>query len=119
MKIFKPDEYVQRENPTPDDNLRMEILTAADNAKKLAGIFIVLPPGNQMPYHYHKKRESLIFIISGKGLEKVENEDFAVRAGDVIYIPANEKHMLINNTSEDLRYLEYYSPIKKDYIEVE
>lgn len=119
MKLFKTREYIQRKNPSATERLREDILTEADDARQLAGIFVILPPGGEVPYHFHEERESLILIISGQGIEKVENEDFAVTAGDVIYVPAREKHMLINNSSEDLHYLEYFTPIKKDFVVVE
>jgi quercetin dioxygenase-like cupin family protein len=118
MKVFKTQEYIQRKNPSTSERLREDILTEADNARQLAGIFVILPPGGEVPYHFHEGRESLIFIISGQGIEKVEDEEFTVTAGDVIYIPALEKHMLINNSSADLHYLEYFAPINKDFVVV-
>ncbi len=119
MKLFKTSAYNKRENPSTTERLREEILSESDDAKKMAGIFVILPPGGKVPYHYHENRESLILIISGQGIEQVENEEFTVAAGDVIYIPAKEKHMLINNSTDDLRYLEYYTPMKKDFIVVD
>ena len=71
-----------------------------------------------MPYHYHEKRESLIFIISGEAVEIAGGKEFPVKAGDVIYIPAVEKHKIVNRSDTDVRYLEFYTPIKRDFIEV-
>ena len=118
MKRYRTSEYIDKENPTPDQRYRMEVLTEPDAAKRLAGIFIILPAGEQVPYHYHETRESLIYILSGEGIERVENEEFPIQAGDVLFIPANEKHTIMNRSAREIRYLEFYSPIEKDFIEV-
>lgn len=119
MKLYRTDEYVNRENPDPGQRFRTEVLTQADHAKKLAGIFVILPAGEQVPYHYHETRESIIHILSGQGTEIVETEKFPVKAGDVLFIPANERHTIVNSSDKDIRYLEFYSPIERDFIEVD
>ena len=119
MKLYRTSEYIEQENPTPGQRYRAEVLTESDLAKRLAGIFIILPAGEQVPYHYHQTRESLIYIVSGEGIENVEGQEFPVKAGDVLFIPANERHTIMNRSNQDLRYLEFYSPIEKDFIEVD
>lgn len=119
MKLYRAAEYNSRNNPDPAQRLREEVLTETDDAKRLAGIFVILPPGDQVPYHYHETRESVICLISGEGVEKVEDEEFPVKAGDILFIPAHEKHTIINRSDKDLRYLEYYAPIERDFIEVD
>lgn len=119
MKLYRSSEYIDTENPTPDQRYRTDVLTQPDDAKRLAGIFVILPAGEQVPYHYHAARESLIYILSGEGIEKVENETYPVKAGDVLFIPANEKHTIMNRSDKDIRYLEFYSPIERDFIEVD
>jgi len=119
MKRYRSNEYIDKENPTPGRRYRTEVLTEPDDAKRLAGIFVILPAGEQVPYHYHATRESLIYILSGEGIEKVENKEFPVKAGDVLFMPANEKHTIMNRSDKDIRYLEFYSPIERDFIEVD
>ena len=118
MEIIRIEEYLKLENPTPDDKYRLDLVTEEQSAKTLGGFLAVLPAGKEVPYHYHEKRESLILMISGEGVEVVEGEEFPVKAGDVLFIPALEKHMLINRSDEELRYLEFFTPLKKDFIEV-
>jgi quercetin dioxygenase-like cupin family protein len=119
MKRYRTNEYIDKENPTPGRRYRTEVLTESDDAKRLAGIFVILPAGDQVPYHYHASRESLIYILSGEGIEKVERQEFPVKAGDVLFMPANEKHTIINRSDKDIRYLEFYAPIERDFIEVD
>jgi uncharacterized cupin superfamily protein len=120
MKRFKMADYVQMENPTPGETFRPEILTDKHGAKDLGGMFGLLPPGTQVPYHYHNKRESVIMIISGEGIEIMDGEEISISTGDVFFIPVGVKHTTINNSENDLRYLEFYTqpPVGADFVEV-
>jgi uncharacterized cupin superfamily protein len=120
MKRFKTADYVQMENPTPGETFRPEILTDKHGAKDLGGMFGLLPPGTQVPYHYHNKRESVIMIISGEGIELMDGEEIPISAGDVFFIPVGVKHTTINNSEKELRYLEFYTqpPVGADFVEV-
>jgi mannose-6-phosphate isomerase-like protein (cupin superfamily) len=120
MKVFKTEEYVKMKNPTPGKFYREDLLTSTDPAKDLGGIFGLLVPGSQVPYHYHVKRESVIIAISGEAVEVIEGREFPIKAGDVLFIPPGEKHNTINRSNQDFRYLEFYScpPGPADFVEV-
>jgi quercetin dioxygenase-like cupin family protein len=120
VKIFKSEEYVKMTNPTPGKPYRPEILTKEHQAKNLGGMFGLLVPGSQVPYHYHNNRESIIIAISGEATEVIEGKESPIKAGDVLFIPAGEKHTTINRSKQDFRYLEFftYPPIGADFVEV-
>lgn len=120
MKILRTEEYRQMRNPTPGEKYRGEIITQDHHAEDLGGIFVVLVPGSGPPYHYHKKRESIIMVISGEATEILEGKEIPIKAGDVIYIPAGEKHTTINRSNQEFRYLEFFThpPAEKDFVEV-
>ena len=120
MKLFKIAEYVERKNPTPGSPYRPEILTTAEGAKGLGGMFGLLPAGTQVPYHFHQRRESVIFVISGAATQVIDGKEIPIEAGDVLYIPAGEKHMTINRSGQDFRYLEFFTgpPLSADFVEV-
>lgn len=120
MKMFKSQEYVRMGNPTPGKPHRPEILVKDDGAKSLGGMFGLLPPGSQVPYHYHVNRESVIFVISREGIEVIEGREVPIKAGDILFIPAKEKHTTINRSQNDFRYLEYFTcpPLGADFVEV-
>jgi quercetin dioxygenase-like cupin family protein len=79
-----------------------------------------LVAGSQVPYHYHKNRESIIIVISGEAIEVVEGKEIPIKAGDVLFIPAGEKHSIINRSNQDFRYLEFFTcpPLSADFVEV-
>ena len=120
MEIFRTEEFISIENPNPGTYFRREIVTGEQKAKDLGGISVILSPGKQVPYHYHAKRESIIIVISGEATQVVEGKDFPIKAGDVLYIPAGEKHMTVNHTEKDLRTLEFFTcpPVMADFVEV-
>jgi len=118
MKIYHPEELIQIENPTPGVRHRLKILTEEQNAKALAGHFSILFPGGNVPNHYHEKRESLIFLIAGELMEIIDGKEIPLKAGDVIYIAAGEKHKMENRSDRDARYIEFFTPIESDFIEV-
>jgi len=120
MKRFEIEEYITMENPNPGQPYRPEILTKEHNAKSLGGMFGLLVPGSQVPYHYHKNRESIIIVISGQATEVIEDEEIPIKAGDVLHIPAGERHTTINRSDEDFRYLEFFTcpPLTANFVEV-
>lgn len=121
MKIFKTSEYLDIKNPSPGESYRPEILSDVHQAKELGGMFGLLSPGNQVPYHYHLKRESVIVVISGEAIEVIEGEEMLIKKGDIIFIPSGAKHMTINRSDQEFRYLEFYTrpPLQADFIAVE
>ena len=120
MKVFKTRDYQSMDNPTPKEPYRPEILTSDHGAQNLGGMFAILAPNTQVPYHYHNNRESVISVISGEGIEIMDGEEHTIKAGDIIFIPAGVKHATLNNTDQELRYIEFYThpPLGSDFVEV-
>lgn len=121
MKAFSVDEYTGMQNPTPGQVYRTEILTTEDGANDVGGLFGILVAGSQVPYHYHKKRESVLMAISGEAIEIMDGKEFPIKAGEIIFIPAEIKHQTINRSESDFRYLEFFTnpPTSADFYEVE
>lgn len=51
----------------------------------------MVEPGGHTPRHSHDY-EHEVFIVAGAGTVLLEGAERPVRAGDVIYVPANEEH---------------------------
>lgn len=118
MEILKIEDFVKIENPNPKERYRLDLITREQKADNFSGFLAVLPAGKEVPYHFHEKRESLIIVISGEAVEICEGKEHPIKAGDVIYIPSTEKHGLINRSDQDVRYLEFFTPVQQDFIEV-
>ncbi len=57
-------------------------------------------PG-EMEYHKHPKEEVYIFL-KGNGFVRIDGEDIPAAAGDVIRVPYNAMHTVINRVNEEL-----------------
>lgn len=120
MKMFKMGAYKKMKDPTPPGKALTKILTGADNAADLEGIFVVFPPVRHGRYHFHKKRECLFVIISGRATAKVNEKEYPIEAGDIMYLSAGERHTITNESGEEFRFMEFYTnpPHEADWEEV-
>ena len=120
-KVIKTQDFIKAVNPKPSERMRVQFLTPKE-AKNINGHLTTLPPatpGAKPQYHYHTHREGIVQILSGDATEWVEGKPIPLKPGDVIFIPPNIKHTLMNNsTTQDVRYMELFSPIPRDTVEV-
>ncbi len=57
-------------------------------------------------HHYHDADEEFIYIVSGRGIARIGDEEIAVGPGDFLGFPApSPAHSLRNPHAEDLVYL--------------
>lgn len=75
----------------------------ADGAPNFAMRQFVVEPGGHTPRHSHDY-EHEVFVVSGAGTVLLEGQERPVRAGDVIYVPADEEHQF-KAGGESLRFL--------------
>jgi len=68
-----------------------------------------IPVNSQQPSHKHEP-EQCYYVIKGKGLIKIEDEEKIVGPGDAIYIPSNKEHGIKNIGNEVLEYLTANTP---------
>jgi mannose-6-phosphate isomerase-like protein (cupin superfamily) len=64
--------------------------------------------GAASPYHLHKNCEHFYFFIDGKAQVETEQGMRPVGPGDMVFIPAEEKHRL--RALEPLFYFEWQAP---------
>lgn len=65
----------------------------------------ILPPGKAVTPHHHNQLEEIYYILSGRGVMTVGDEQREVAAGDAIFIPRNHRHTLENTGAEPIRLL--------------
>ena len=71
---------------------------------------IAVPQAGDKPRgpHLHRDFEECIYVLSGQGTMHAENGEHAVRPGDILLVPAGEKHMTVNTGSEPLVLLCFF-----------
>ncbi len=72
-----------------------------------AGVY-VLPAGQPDPQQPHHEDE-VYYVVSGRGMIRVAEEDRQVQAGSVIYVAAGVEHRF-HSITEDLRILVFFAP---------
>ena len=60
--------------------------------------------------HLHKKTEEIYYILKGRGLMMIEEEQVEVRAGDLIPIAKNKVHAIEKISEESLELLAITTP---------
>lgn len=64
-----------------------------------------LRSGQCTTLHFHPKAEEIYFILSGRGIMQIEDEEREVGPGDSIAIPNGQKHQICNPHVEELVFL--------------
>lgn len=58
--------------------------------------------------HRHNGFEECIYVLRGTGVNRSESGDIPIKAGDIVLIPPNEKHMTVNTGTEPLVLLCFF-----------
>lgn len=69
-----------------------------------------VPVGGETKRHRHNITEELYYFMHGEGRMRLDNEEFAVRAGDTVCIAPGQWHSLYNTGTSELRLLCCCSP---------
>jgi len=66
-----------------------------------------IPPGKEsFVYHAHQREEEWVYILSGRGVAEIDNQEHPVGPGDFMAFPTpSAAHHLRNTGAEDLVYL--------------
>jgi mannose-6-phosphate isomerase-like protein (cupin superfamily) len=81
-------------------------LDLQDMAQNIAAIYdTTLAPGESIQSHYHTDFEEIYYVLSGYGIMTIGEEKQEISRGDVMYIPANAPHTLLNTAEVPLRFV--------------
>lgn len=65
-----------------------------------------VPPGGSTQRHYHRRSEEFYFLLEGRGVIRIDDEERAVGPGDAILIPPGTWHTIRADTAgTGLRFL--------------
>ena len=82
-------------------------LSTLDGLSRTGVSVVRVPAGKEsFVYHSHQREEEWIYVISGRGVAEIDDEEFEVAAGDFMGFPTpSVAHHLRNPYDEDLVYL--------------
>jgi len=106
--IFHQDELPRLVSVTPGrERVFFVSKELAGTDDMLAGI-MRYRKGASSPYHFHENCEHFYFMIDGTATVETPEGVKNVKSGDMIFIPAEEKHRL--RATENLFYFEFQAP---------
>ena len=71
---------------------------------------VIIYPGQGHAQHKHPGEEEILYVISGKGRQTVDDDTFDIQEGDAVHIPADTFHSTFNTTWSPLRLVVVYNP---------
>jgi oxalate decarboxylase/phosphoglucose isomerase-like protein (cupin superfamily) len=85
------------------------------NAQNFSAGVVLLAPGKGHTRHNHPGVEEILYVVSGRGIQMVEDAEGRpvrreVSAGMLVHIPADIYHETINNGWEAMKLIAIYSP---------
>lgn len=109
MLIRKPEDTQARSMDMPGASMvTMRLMVGQDDgAPNFAMRLFEVQPGGHTPRHQHNY-EHEILIMQGQaavGTSEDESQDTSAKAGDVLYIPANQTHQFINTGQDVLKFM--------------
>lgn len=103
---FVTDEVI-RHPLNPNSEVHLRSLGDAVGLERLGIHVIRIPPGKEsFVHHMHYTEEEFIYILSGRGIAEIGDEEHEVGPGDFLGFPTpSVSHHLRNPFAEDLVYI--------------
>jgi quercetin dioxygenase-like cupin family protein len=70
-----------------------------------------LQPRKESDYHRHADIEQVYYILRGSGVMRIDGERYPVREGDVVYLPPNVMHQMLNESDDWIEHLIISCPV--------
>ncbi len=81
-------------------------------SEQLITVRVEVEAGNGHPFHRHPDMEEIIYILSGKAEQWLEEESRILTKDEAVFIPENMIHATYNGGDEPLIFLAILSPAK-------
>ncbi len=98
------------------DRTNIKVLIGAEEAPNFAMRKFCIEAGGSMPLHRNLVEHEQ-YVLSGSAKITINDEEFQVKAGDVVYIPAEAPHSYQNTGESDFEFL-CLVPNKTDELEI-
>lgn len=70
---------------------------------------LLLSENAAVPEHGHPDKEEFQYVVSGKGEVSIAGQKMPVKAGSMIFIPADIRHSIRNTEKEEMKVMEVYA----------
>ena len=66
--------------------------------KTVFGLTVFPPGGSKHDVHRHPNAEETMYLLEGAGVARVGDDEVTVRAGEIVFVAANEYHSFENTS---------------------
>ena len=75
---------------------------------------VTIPPGSQIPDHYHKPSREFYFVLGGESNIKVNDIERVLHPGDMLLTEPGDVHKLRNDSENEFELLVFKTNAGKD-----
>ncbi len=97
-----------------DEGVFKKLISEENGSKDISLGIGWLKPGEVHILHHHPKASEFYYVIEGSSEITVDDETRQATAGMAVYIPAEAKHKIVNNTDKTCTILFGYNYPKSD-----
>lgn len=102
------------ETPAAGENrLRLLVHPEKTGNKHCQAALLRILPGHKFPSHLHPSSDDVIYILRGRAIFKIGEEEVEVSAGELVVAPEGVPHSAVNPTGEDVEMLVFQAPLPK------
>ncbi|MCK4522434.1 MAG: cupin domain-containing protein [Nanoarchaeota archaeon] len=66
---------------------------------------VIIIPKGEIPCHSHEFTDEIFYITENSAIMIVNNEEFEVKPGDMIYVDKNESHGFRNESDKEFKMI--------------
>ena len=66
---------------------------------------VIIVPKGEIPCHSHDFTDEIFYIIDNSAIMIVNNKEFKVNPGDMIYVNKNERHGFRNKSNKEFKMI--------------
>lgn len=99
--------YGNIEQLTEENNNFRQVLYTAKHCQL---VLMTIPVGGEIGAEIHDENDQFFRFETGVGKVVIDDNEYAVKDGDAIIVPAGAEHNVINIGDEPLRLYTIYSP---------
>ncbi|MHC1719489.1 MAG: PocR ligand-binding domain-containing protein [Clostridiaceae bacterium] len=83
-----------------------------DLTQRLSAGLVRFYPGKNQSSHVHFGEEQILYIVSGKGIQRLNGREEEIQSGMLIHCPPYSEHEIMNTGDKELVLLISYTPSK-------
>jgi mannose-6-phosphate isomerase-like protein (cupin superfamily) len=69
-----------------------------------------VPPGKSESRHFHSYAQQCFYIVAGEAVIELAGQEFVLRTGESLVVPAQVPHQFFNRSVSDVRFLVISQP---------